>query len=251
MSPTPRKKKEANKSPGPKLTPMLAQYMEVKGQHPDCLLLFRMGDFYETFFEDAQTLARVAGVTLTSRDSKSDHPVPLAGVPYHALETYLTRLLKAGLTVAICEQVEDPAQAKGLVKREVVEIISPGTATSPELVDSPTGHFCLAWVPGGPQDDGWALLDASTGEFRCGQERATLESLCQRHSVREVIVGENTEPATVRAWQAAMPRMVINTVNDAWFHPAFARQTLLDHFETANLTAFGLEDAERAANAEA
>jgi len=244
MSPESRKKPPEKKQ-GPRLTPMLTQYMEVKGQHPECLLLFRMGDFYETFFEDAQTLARVAGVTLTSRDAKSEHPVPLAGVPYHALETYLTRLLKAGLTVAICEQVEDPALAKGLVKREVVEIISPGTATSPELVDSPTGHFCLAWVPSGSEDDGWALLDASTGEFRCGQEKASLESLCQRHAVREVIVSESTEPASIRAWQAAMPGMVINAVNDAWFHPAFARQTLLDHFETANLTAFGLEDSGR------
>ncbi len=155
----------------PKLTPMLAQYLEIKAAHPGSLLLFRMGDFYETFFEDAEVLARTAGVTLTSRDAKSDHPVPLAGVPYHALDTYLTRLLNAGLTVAICEQVEDPALAKGLVKREVVEIISPGTATSPELVD---GAFAVttAW-PGcrrAGRPDGWALLDASTGEFRCGQE---------------------------------------------------------------------------------
>lgn len=241
----PNSPKGSNKPKGPKLTPMLAQYLEIKAQNPSSILLFRMGDFFETFFEDAQTMARVAGVTLTSRDAKSEHPVPLAGVPYHALDTYLTRLLKAGLTVAICEQVEDPAQAKGLVKREVVEIISPGTATSPELVNSPTGHFCLAWLPGRQQADGWALLDASTGEFRCGQENATLESLCQRHAVREVIVQEGTEPGQIRAWQAAMPQMVINSVNDAWFHPAFARQTLLDHFEIANLAAFGLEDRVR------
>jgi len=226
---------------------MLAQYLEIKSQHPGSLLLFRMGDFFETFFEDAQTLARVAGVTLTSRDAKSDHPVPLAGVPHHAIDTYLTRLLKAGITVAICEQVEDPAKAQGLVKRAVVEVISPGTATAPELVDSPTGHFCLSWAPGRDGMEGWALLDASTGEFRCGQETATLESLCHRHAVREVIVAESTDFSTIKSWQAAMPQMVINTVNDAWFHPAFARQTLLDHFEVANLTAFGLEDSNRSA----
>jgi len=233
------------KPSGPRLTPMLVQYMDIKSQYPGTLLLFRMGDFFETFFEDAQTLARVAGVTLTSRDAKSDHPVPLAGVPFHAIDTYLTRLLRAGITVAICEQVEDPAKAKGLVKRAVVEVISPGTATAPELVDSSTGHFCLAWVPGKNEMDGWALLDASTGEFRCGQEQATLESLCQRHPVREVIIREGTDAATIKAWQAAMPQMVISSVNDAWFHPAFARQTLLDHFEVANLTAFGLEDEKR------
>ena len=247
MSPAGKNKpqKKDSKASGPRLTPMLAQYLEIKSQHPGSLLLFRMGDFFETFFEDAQTLSKVAGVTLTSRDAKSEHPVPLAGVPHHAIDTYLTRLLRAGITVAICEQVEDPAKAQGLVKRAVVEVISPGTATAPELVDSPTGHFCLAWAPGSNQMDGWALLDASTGEFRCGQEQATLESLCQRHAVREVIVRESTEPSTLKQWQAAMPQMVINPVNDAWFHPAFARQTLLDHFEVANLTAFGLEDETR------
>ncbi len=234
-----------SKSNGPKLTPMLTQYLDIKSQHPGSLLLFRMGDFYETFFEDAKVLSEVAGVTLTSRDARSDHPVPLAGVPYHSIDTYLTRLLRAGITVAICEQVEDPAQAKGLVKRAVVEVISPGTATAPELVDSASGHFCLAWVPGKNELDGWALLDASTGEFRCGQEQATLESLCQRHAVREVIVRESTDSATIRTWQSAMPHMVISLANDAWFHPAFARQTILDHFEVANLTAFGLEDSDR------
>ncbi|MCP4292158.1 MAG: DNA mismatch repair protein MutS [bacterium] len=242
MAKTPKK---STVNGAPKLTPMLVQYLDIKSQNPGSLLLFRMGDFYETFFEDAQTLSKIAGVTLTSRDSKSNNPIPLAGVPYHSIDTYLTRLLKAGITVAICEQIEDPAEAKGIVKRAVVEVISPGTATAPELVDSATGHFCLAWVPGKGSPDGWALLDASTGEFRCGLEHTTLESLCLRHAVKEVIARESTDPATVRGWQAALPSVVINLVNDAWFHPAFARQTLLDHFETANLTAFGLEDTDR------
>jgi len=229
----------------PKMTPMLTQYLEIKAQHPGSLLLFRMGDFYETFFEDAQTLATVAGVTLTSRDAKSDHPVPLAGVPYHAIDTYLHRLLSHGLTVAICEQVEDPAQAKGLVKREVVEVISPGTATSPELVDTPSGRYCLAWLPRQGEFDGWALLDASTGDFRCGQEMGTLESLCQRHPVKEVIVSEDTDPGIIAKWRVSLGGIVINPVNTAWFHHAFARQTLLDHFQVANLTVFGLEEEGR------
>jgi len=230
---------------GRKVTPMLAQYLEIKGRHPDALLLFRMGDFYETFFEDAKVLAATAGVTLTSRDAKSDHPVPLAGVPYHALDTYLHRLLAAGLTVAICEQVEDPALAKGLVKREVVEIISPGTATAPELVDSATGVYCLAWVPRREGPDGWALLDASTGEFRCGQESTSLESLCERHAVREVIVREDVTDEELQRWRAARPRVVFNRVSGSWFHPDFARRTLLEHFQVAGLGAFGLEDDER------
>jgi DNA mismatch repair protein MutS len=239
------RKNAKKKENGPKLTPMLAQYLEIKAEHPGSILLFRMGDFYETFFEDAQTLASVAGVTLTSRDAKSDHPVPLAGVPYHALDTYLTRLLDAGLTVAICEQVEDPAQAKGLVKREVVEVISPGTATSPELVSGASGRFCLSWIPRDDGPSGWALLDASTGEFRCGQEQATLESLCQRHPVREVIVREDVASSVIEAWRNTLPGVVITAANSAWFHPSFARQTLLDHFAVANLTAFGLEDEGR------
>ncbi len=228
-----------------KITPMLAQYLEIKGQHPDALLLFRMGDFYETFFDDASTLAEVAGVTLTSRDAKSDHPVPLAGVPYHAIDTYLGRLLAAGLTVAICEQVEDPATAKGLVKREVVEIISPGTATAPELVAGAAGHYCLSYSPARRGPAGWALLDASTGEFRCGQEDVSLASLCLRHPVREVVVREDTDAEQLAGWRKALPDVVINGINGAWYHPAFAAQTLREHFQVARLTAFGLEEAER------
>ncbi len=224
---------------------MLAQYLEIKAQHPGALLLFRMGDFYETFFEDAQTLADVTGVTLTSRDSKSDHPVPLAGVPHHALDSYLAKCLEAGLTVAICEQVEDPAQAKGLVKRAVVEIVSPGTTTAPELLDSRSGRFCLAWTPRADGPAGWALLDAATGEFRCGQERTGLASLCRRHPVKEVVVSEETAAAQLSAWRSALPEVVINGVNAAWFHPAFARRTLQDHFQVASLGAFGLEDEGR------
>ena len=230
---------------GRKTTPMLTQYLEIKAQHPGSLLLFRMGDFYETFFEDAQTLATVAGVTLTSRDAKSEHPVPLAGVPYHALDTYLTRLLNHGLTVAICEQVEDPAQAKGLVKREVVEIISPGTVTSPELVDTPSGRYCLAWLPRQDGFNGWALLDASTGDFRCGQELGTIETICQRHPVKEIIVSEETDPGRIAKWRVSLGGIVVNPASTAWFHHAFARQTLLDHFQVANLTVFGLEEEDR------
>ncbi|MCP4571247.1 MAG: DNA mismatch repair protein MutS [bacterium] len=224
---------------------MLAQYLQIKGEHPDALLLFRMGDFYETFFDDAKVLADTAGVTLTSRDAKSDHPVPLAGVPHHALDTYLHRLLEAGLTVAICEQVEDPALAQGLVKREVVEIISPGTAMAPELVNTATGVYCLAWAPRREGPGGWALLDASTGDFRCGQETTTLESLCERHAVREVIVHEDTTDGQMQRWRTARPGVVFNRVNGAWFHPEFARRTLIDHFQVAGLGAFGLEEEGR------
>lgn len=238
---------------GGRLTPMLNQYLELKSRYPGTLLLYRMGDFYETFFEDAEVLARVAGVTLTSRDKDSDHPVPLAGVPHHARDTYLARLLEAGLTVAICEQLEDPAAAKGLVKRDVVEIISPGTATALELIDGASSRYCLAFVPadrGSAHDRspyaGWALLDATTGCFRCGQEDTAVPALCERHAVREVILRESEAGPLVQKLRAVLPHVVVNQVSDAWWHPAFARRTLLDHFQVASLSAFGLEAADRA-----
>ncbi|HOX26375.1 MAG TPA: DNA mismatch repair protein MutS [Candidatus Krumholzibacteria bacterium] len=232
-----------------RLTPMLAQYLEIKSRHPGAILLYRMGDFFETFFEDAEILARTAGVTLTSRDKDSAHPVPLAGVPHHALATYLARLLDAGLTVAICEQVEDPATAKGLVKREVVEILSPGTATAAELIASASGHYCLAYLPpeeaGAGAEAGWALLDATTGEFRCGQEPIDLAALCERHAVREVILRESLPESRLRGWRAGLPAVVLNPVSDTWFHPALAQRTLLDHFQVASLGVFGLDQGDR------
>ncbi len=236
----------ARGAPQPKLTPMLAQYLEIKREHADALLLFRMGDFYETFFDDAKVLAETCNVTLTTRDKNSDHPVPLAGVPHHALETYLGRLLAAGLTVAICDQVEDPAHAKGLVKRAVVEVVSPGTATSPELVEGAGGVFCLSYAPGAEGESGWSVLDASTGEFRCGQEDVSLASLCERYGAREVILAEDVDAEELRAWRRALPDTVLNTVSTAWYHPSFARETLLEHFGVLDLDPFGLEDAARA-----
>ncbi len=225
-----------------KTTPMLEQYLQIKAQHPGALLLFRMGDFYETFFDDAARLAEICGVVLTTRDRKSDHPVPLAGVPHHALDSYLGRLLEAGLTVAICEQVEDPAQAKGLVRREVVEVLSPGTATRAELLGGASGLYCLAYLPGGEGTAGWAVLDASTGDFRCGQEAVTVADLCQRHPVREVVVREDTDGARLAAWRAALPQVVLNGINTSWFHPRLARQTLREHFGVETLDAFGLPE---------
>ncbi len=118
-----------------KLTPMMERYLEVKAQNPGSILLFRMGDFYELFYEDAKLAARILGLTLTSRDKSSDNPVPMAGFPYHALDNYLQKLIQAGCRAAICEQVEDPKLAKGLVKREVTQIVTPGTLTDEALLD--------------------------------------------------------------------------------------------------------------------
>ena len=118
-----------------KLTPMLKQFLEIKKKHPDKLILFRMGDFYETFYDDAKKASTVLGITLTARNKKADDPVPLAGFPFHALDNYLNKLVKEGLKVVICEQVEDPKKAKGLVKRDIVDIITPGSIIDGKLIN--------------------------------------------------------------------------------------------------------------------
>src|SRR6185295_18040692 len=135
----------------PKPTPAMQRYLEVKAQNPGTILLFRIGDFYELFYDDAQTAARVLGLTLTSRDKGSTNPIPMAGFPYHQLDNYLRRLIQAGFRAAVCEQVEDPAVAKGLVKREVTRIVTPGTLTDDALLDPRESNFLAAVVAeGGP-----------------------------------------------------------------------------------------------------
>ena len=147
------------------MTPMMQQFREAKEVYPEALLLFRMGDFYELFLDDAVEAARLLDLTLTSRNKKDDHPIPMAGVPYHALQTYLPRLLSFGKKVAICEQVEDPKQAKGLVRREVVKIITPGVVLEESVLDRREPNWLAALVTDPETDDhGLAWLDASTGQ---------------------------------------------------------------------------------------
>ena len=126
-----------------KLTPAMKQFHHFKEKYPDCILFFRMGDFYETFYEDAQTCSKVLGLALTSR-SKGANPIPLAGVPYHAVDNYLKKMLQAGYKVAVCEQVEDPKLAKGVVKRDVVRIVTPGTLTDDMLLEEREDNFLAA-----------------------------------------------------------------------------------------------------------
>ena len=147
-----------------KITPMMERYLEVKRQNPGALLLFRMGDFYELFYEDAEIAARTLGLTLTSRDKGSTNPIPMAGFPYHALDGYLQKLVRAGIRAAICEQVEDPKQAKGLVKREVTQVVTPGTLIEDALLDPRESNF-LACVFPDRSRVGLAWLELSSGRF--------------------------------------------------------------------------------------
>ena len=148
------------------LTPMMKQYLTFKEQQPDAVLLFRMGDFYEVFLDDARLCSRELGLALTSRD-KGENAVPMAGFPHHAADTYIRRLVRAGHRVAICEQVQDPREATGLVERDIIRVITPGTLTEEHILDSRANNF-LAAVSTEGDTAGLAWVDLSTGRFDGG-----------------------------------------------------------------------------------
>lgn len=230
---------------------MMVQYLGQKAEHPDAILFFRMGDFYETFYDDARTVSEILGITLTSRDKQGDAPIPLAGIPYHALEQYLVRLLDAGQTVAICEQTEDPAQAKGLVKREVVEVISPGTITNPALLRDSDGVYLLAISPASEERWGWALLDSSTGEFRCASATPEeVRALPRRYPVAELLVPDSDVDADGRSSLAdSLGRDDFSIRSGFLFDSGVAGEELVRHFGLNNLSALGLEPEEPAVGA--
>src|ERR1043165_1092801 len=160
-------------------TPAMRQYLDAKQQHRDAIMLFRMGDFYEMFYEDALVAARALELTLTSRSKDTNGGgIPMCGVPFHAVDTYIARLVKKGFRVAICDQVEDPKKAKGIVKREVVRVVSPGTLTDANYLEAREPSFLMAIAPAAGQGKergtdvlGVALLDISTGEFTSAEYR--------------------------------------------------------------------------------
>ena len=229
-------------------TPAMRQYRSFKEQYPDYLLLFRMGDFYETFYEDAKTASRILGLTLTSR-SKGPTAVPLAGIPYHALDTYLARLVAAGVRVAVCEQVEDPASAKGLVKRDVTRLITPGTLTDQTLLDQREGNFLAAVFPLAVGSElehpaGVAWVELSSGLFQLMDvpTRGLLDELT-RIRPAEVLLPEGTAIDT-----PDFRRMLREctgascTARPAWaFEGRAATDTLHKHFGVTTLAGFGLD----------
>lgn len=185
-----------------KLTPMMRQYRETKDQYPDCLLMFRVGDFFELFFEDAVTAARELNIALTSRDKKEgEEGTPMAGVPHHALEAYLGRLVKRGYKVAICDQVEDPQEAKGLVQREVVRVVTPGTIIEDNLLEPTRNNWLLALVQEG-EAWGLAYADISTAQFQCSQFRGSrdqAEAIIASLNPTEILVEDSALAAGFRA----------------------------------------------------
>ncbi|HRC84645.1 MAG TPA: DNA mismatch repair protein MutS, partial [Thermoanaerobaculia bacterium] len=183
------------------LTPMLRHYLEVKAAHPDAVVLYRMGDFFELFFEDARRAAPILEVVLTSRHKGSENEVPMCGVPFHAVESYLGKLLAAGLRVVLCDQVEDPKEAKGLVKREVTRIVTPGTVSDPALLEGKEESL-LATVIWRGEEGAVALLEVSTGHFavrRWGTPQAAVDDL-EVLRPRELLLEEERVPAAIREW---------------------------------------------------
>ena len=222
------------------LTPMMQQYRELKARDPDALLLFRMGDFYEMFGDDAERASALLGLALTSRD-KGDDAVPMAGFPHPALETYLAKIVQAGLRAAVCEQVEDARLAKGLVKRDVVRIVSPGTLTDDELLDPKTANYLAAIVEAGAKL-GLAWVELSTGRF-------SLTGCCDR-ARRTRLPGSNpaeillSELSLDAPWARLLRgQSVALTARPSWdFQPEQARKTLFEHFRTTTLAGFGIDD---------
>ncbi|RLC81260.1 MAG: DNA mismatch repair protein MutS [Chloroflexi bacterium] len=220
------------------LTPLRRQYLQIKRRYPDAILLFRLGDFYETFDEDAKIVSEVCNIVLTSRPVGKGQRVPLAGVPYHALETYLAKLIAAGYKVAICEQVSDKP-IKGLMPREVVRVVTPGTVVEPGLLEEKRNNY-LAAVVVEDKRAGIAYVDITTGEFAATQLEADeiLEAVreeLERLSPAEILFDQDTPPGLPELGRHLTPF-------EHWrFELGNARQALLEHFDVATLDGFGLE----------
>ncbi len=225
---------------------MIQQYLSIKEAYPDAVLFFRMGDFYEMFFEDAQVASRVLEITLTSRNKREEHPIPMCGVPAKAAHTYIGRLLKSGFKVAICDQVEDPAAAKGLVKREVVRVITPGMIIENEYLDPKTNNYLLA-LASAKGLYGLSYIDISTGIFRVTEtdRMETLIDEALRVSPSEVLVPisfkDNPDAVLATSIQPLVSQCSITYLSDREFEPARCRERLLDQFKTVSLEGFGCE----------
>jgi len=223
-------------------TPAMRQYKRFKAQHPESVLLFRMGDFYETFYDDAKTLARVCNLTLTSRQH-GEGAIPLAGFPYHSIDTYLKRLIAAGCKVAVCDQIQDPREAKGVVDRDVTRVVTPGTLTEEAILDAKANNFLAGIAPHGKQF-GIAWIDLSTGRFMVQEvEPGQLLDELGRIGPAECLLPDShyrTEDSALEGVRAVIGS--VWTPRPDWaFDPASGRKALLEHFAVASLEGFGCE----------
>ena len=219
-------------------TPVMKQYWDAKKSYPDSIMLFRMGDFYETFDEDAKIASKILGITLTKRANGAASSVPLAGFPYHAFEQYVHKLLNSGHKVALCEQIEDPKTSKGIVKRAVVELLTPGTAINNNYLNSNENNY-LSSIYIENDNLGFAIIDNSTGELSCGETFVDeLNDIVKRYKIKEILICESQKNYINKNIQSDL---MITTYSDWKADKTNAYENLINHFKTKSLKGFGLE----------
>jgi DNA mismatch repair protein MutS len=229
-----------------KKTPLMQQYHQVKAKYPDTILLFRMGDFYETFDDDAKITSKILGITLTKRGNGTAGETPLAGFPYHALENYLPKLLKAGKRVAICEQLEDPKFAKGIVKRDVIEVVTPGVSFSEKVLDTKQNNYLASVYLPSPlvsSDDiiGFAFVDVSTAEFGVSEfPLKNLKDQIQTFNPAEILV-QKRDIDTIQNILKESYKGIFTKLDDWIFNYEYSYELLITHHKTQSLKGFGIE----------
>ncbi|MBI3015758.1 MAG: DNA mismatch repair protein MutS, partial [Candidatus Tectomicrobia bacterium] len=235
-------------------SPMMEQYYRIKGQYPDAVLFFRMGDFYEMFNEDALLASKILDIALTSRNKQAEQPVPMCGIPFHAAESYVARLIKAGHKVAICEQMEEASEAKGLVNRDVVRVVTPGTQFSSALLESKENQFIVAVLPTS-KEVGMAVIDLTTGDFYVAEftgegAEKDLVAECFRLRGREILlpdpVGRELPLLEVGCRELGAS---LNSYPRWTAEPVRARTILLEQLHALSLQGFGCEGRDLAIGA--
>ena len=223
---------------------MMQQYFSIKEKYQDAILFYRMGDFYEMFFDDANTASRILEITLTSRNKNNDVPVPMCGVPVKAADNYIGRLIKSGRKVAVCEQIEDPAQAKGIVKRDVVRVITPGMIVDNALLDEKKNNYILS-MSGNRKPFGISFLDISTGTFRL-TESESMDKIMEeilRISPSEILIPESYRSNDgFSSMLNDLKETHLSFIDDNRFDPETGKEILVDQFETRSLEGFGCEN---------
>ncbi len=222
-------------------TPLMKQYYDVKAKYPDTILLFRVGDFFETFDEDAKTASKVLGITLTKRANGKAENVPLAGFPHHAIDTYLPKLVKAGFRVAVCEQTENPRFAKGIVKRDVVEVVTPGVSLNDKLLDHKQNNYLMSILIEN-ENAGLAFCDISTGEFFCLDTiQSKIWSLLSSLAPSELIISKGQKEIIESKIEKFSSPLRVTKIDDWLYDFEFANSLLLNHFQTKSLKGYGIE----------
>jgi DNA mismatch repair protein MutS len=222
-------------------TPLMAQYFKIKEANPDTILLFRVGDFFETFEEDAKTASKVLGITLTKRANGAASHVALAGFPHHAIDTYLPKLVRAGFRVAVCEQTENPKFAKGIVKRDVIEVITPGVTLSDKLLDHKKNNYLLALYIKN-EIAGISFADISTGEFHTFEIiESDLSQQIESIAPSEILIQKKDKEYLIPLIHKINPTIRVTKIDDWIFNPEYAKELLLMQFKTVNLKGFGID----------